>query len=227
MPLNNTIAGSYASPNPYQQSQQNWIPSTWAPPGTINPYQASEQAQGYGARNAVATAATNGLNNFQPSVNLNAPAVSDPASKSSNATLNFPTQAMNDATTAAFAHAKDQAAQTATSSMNTLEGALAARGLQGGGYEAGQIGGTLATAANQIGAASRAEAQTNSELQQQAAEEQFQGQVTQRGQNIQSGLATNQLQAQEAESGAQVGLANRSQNIQQQNNSVNALRSLY
>lgn len=88
------------------------------------------------------------------------------------------------ANSAAFATAKDQAARTAQASMRGLQGALSARGMGGAGYEAGQIGGTLAREANTIGEAGRAQAVNEANLRARAAEANLGAQVTQRGQTI-------------------------------------------
>lgn len=120
------------------------------------------------------------------------------------------------ANTAAFATAKDQAAQTADASMRGLSGALAARGLGGAGYEAGQIGNTLSREANTIGAAGRDEARNEAALSAQASGENLSAGVTQRGQDIgaQEAEANRESQARsEAYSGA---ITQREQDIQQQ-----------
>ena len=101
---------------------------------------------------------------------------------------------------AAFANAKDQAGQTAQASMTGLQQALAARGMGGAGYEAGQIGNTLATAANQIGAAGRAQAIEDANLTAEGNVANLGAQVSQRGQDIgaQQGAASRALAGQEA-----------------------------
>lgn len=85
---------------------------------------------------------------------------------------------------AAYATAKDQAAGTANAALTGLSGALAARGMSGGGYEAGQIGGTLSREANTIGEASRQNAEMRYNQALSTAEQQAQMDTEQRGQDI-------------------------------------------
>lgn len=85
---------------------------------------------------------------------------------------------------AAFANAKDQAGQTAGASMTGLSQALAGRGMGGAGYEAGQIGSTLSTAANTIGSAGRAKAVEDANLTAQGNVANLNASVAQRGQDI-------------------------------------------
>lgn len=101
---------------------------------------------------------------------------------------------------AAFANAKDQAGQTASASMTGLQQALAGRGMGGAGYEAGQIGSTLATAANTIGAAGRAKAIEDANLTAEGNVANLNAGVTQRGQDIgaEEGAANRTLQGKEA-----------------------------
>ena len=102
--------------------------------------------------------------------------------------------------TAEFANAKDQAGQTANASMTGLQQALAGRGMGGAGYEAGQIGNTLSTAANQIGAASRAKAIEDANLTAQGNIANLNAGVAQRGQDIsaQEGAANRGLAGKQA-----------------------------
>lgn len=117
------------------------------------------------------------------------------------------------ANAAAFATAKDQAAQTAQASMRGLQQALSARGLTGGGYQAGQIGTTLAREANTIGQASRDEARNEANLQAQADEANLGAQVTQRGQDISRQEADAERAARLAEASFSGGIAQRGQDI--------------
>ncbi len=115
--------------------------------------------------------------------------------------------------TAAFATAKDQAAQTAGASMTGLQQALAGRGMGGAGYEGGQIGQTLGREANTIGAAGRQQAVTDANLTAQGNLANLQAGVTQRGQDIsakQSDAARALTAAEDAYSG---GIAQRGQDI--------------
>lgn len=91
---------------------------------------------------------------------------------------------LTSANSAAFATAKDQAAQTARASLDALSGELASRGMGGAGYEAGQIGGNLSREANTIGAASRAEAINEASLRADENKTNYEGSIAQRGQDI-------------------------------------------
>ncbi len=114
---------------------------------------------------------------------------------------------------AAFATAKDQAAKTAGASMTGLQQALAARGLGGAGYEAGQIGGTLSREANTIGEAGRAKAVEDANLTAQGNVANLSAGVAQRGQDISSKQsdAARRLAAEEAAYSG--GIAQRGQDI--------------
>lgn len=90
-------------------------------------------------------------------------------------------KASNDA---AFATAKDEAANTTQAAMQGLQGDLQARGMGGAGYEAGQVGHTLANEADQIGAASRQNAGVRYDQNLTRANVDTQAQVAQRGQTI-------------------------------------------
>lgn len=88
------------------------------------------------------------------------------------------------ANAAAFGQAKDAAANTARASLNALQGELMRRGLTGGGYEAGQIGNTLANESDQLGKVIAGQAQNQYERAAQIANEQYQGELGQRAQDI-------------------------------------------
>jgi len=117
------------------------------------------------------------------------------------------------ADTAAFATAKDEAAQTAAASMRGLQGALASRGMGGAGYEAGQIGNTLAQESNTIGAAGRAQAEKDAELQAQAAIANLNAGVAERGQTIGAGESAADRAAGEREAAFSGGVAERGQTL--------------
>lgn len=85
---------------------------------------------------------------------------------------------------AIFGQAKDQAAQTAQAAMRGLSGSLAARGMGGAGYEAGQVGRTVSNAADQIGAASRQLAQEQYDQALSRANLQAQIASSERGQDL-------------------------------------------
>lgn len=90
-----------------------------------------------------------------------------------------------------FARTKDNAAQTASASLNGLTEALGSRGLQGGGYEAGSVGSTLAREANTIGEVDRQQAESDLGRADSVADRNYQGQVAQRGQDISAISAQN------------------------------------
>lgn len=117
------------------------------------------------------------------------------------------------ANSAAFATAKDQAAQTAGASLQGLQQALAGRGMTGGGYEAGQIGQTLAREANTIGEAGRAEAVHEADLAARAGEANLSSQVAQRGQDIGQQESGAERAARAAEAAYSGGIAQRGQDI--------------
>lgn len=116
---------------------------------------------------------------------------------------------------AAFAQAKDQAARTAQAAMRGLTGQLSARGMGGAGYEAGQIGRTVMQGANTIGEASRAQAIQAAELAQRGAELNYQGGISQRGQDISAGSARDSLLGQMALGEYQGGISQRGQDMSQ------------
>ncbi len=147
------------------------------------------------------------------------------------------------ANTAAFATAKDQAANTAAASMSGLRSALQARGMGGAGYEAGQIGQTLGREANTIGQASRDEARNEANLRAEqsianlnagvaqrgqtigaqqadasrraaAREAAFSGDITQRGQDLSSSNSAAERAAQAAGNAYSGAIAQRGQDIQ-------------
>lgn len=126
-----------------------------------------------------------------------------------------PAGGLEAANAAVFGRAKDQAAQTAQASLAGLRQVLQQRGMGGGGYEAGQIGQTLAREANTIGEAGRSQAEKLADLQQRAAEVEYQGGITQRGQDIQGQLGAAGLRANVNQGYNQALLQQRAQDIQQ------------
>lgn len=100
---------------------------------------------------------------------------------------------------ATFARTKDNAATTASASLNGLTEALGSRGLTGGGYEAGQIGNTLAREANTIGEGDRQQAESENTRAADLADKDYAGKVAQRGQDLSAQNAQNQLQMQQAQ----------------------------
>lgn len=85
---------------------------------------------------------------------------------------------------ATYAAAKDRAANTTTAALNGLQEELQRRGMGGAGYEAGQVGNNLATEANTIGQVDRQGMEDELGLETHLADEDYQGQLTQRGQDI-------------------------------------------
>lgn len=113
-----------------------------------------------------------------------------------------PNQQQQDAQeSATFGKVKDNAANTAQAAMRGLTDSLTARGMSGGGYEGGQIGGTLSRTANQIGegerqwagqryadAEHRADVNTNAGLT--ARGQDLSSSTAERGQDVGAGVAT-------------------------------------
>lgn len=140
-----------------------------------------------------------------PSSTMGAPSVSSsgltgPQTSTYNPTATIAPLNLAASDTASFANAKDQAGQTASASMLGLQQALAGRGMGGAGYEAGDIGRTLSTAANTIGAAGRAKAIEDANLTAQGNVANLNAGVAQRGQDIgaEEGAANRGLQGKEA-----------------------------
>ena len=127
-----------------------------------------------------------------------------------------PSASLAGAHAAAFGTAKDEAAQTAAGSLSALQGTLAARGMGGAGYEAGQIGQVLGNEANTIGAASRSEAQDAADLATHAADENYTGGITQRGQTLSSNEAANANQTSRDTANLSSQVAERGQTISAQ-----------
>jgi hypothetical protein len=94
------------------------------------------------------------------------------------------TGAEDAARSASFARAKDQAGLIGRSAMNSLAGVMGARGLTGSGLAANAAGGVINQQANQLGEVNREEAIQGGNLARQRASEQYQGGITERGQDI-------------------------------------------
>lgn len=118
------------------------------------------------------------------------------------------------ANAAAFGQAKDAAANTARASLNALQGELTRRGLTGGGYEAGQIGNTLANESNQLGRVIAGQAQNQYERAAQIANEEYQGELNQREQNIGVNEANAARAQQQQQMQLQAGMARQQQLMQ-------------
>lgn len=120
-------------------------------------------------------------------------------SASSSFSASTPTLTMPDtsaANAASYAAAKDQAGQTSGAALRSLQNVMAGRGLSGSNLEADQARQIIQNTAQGINDVSRTQAINNTQLAQQAAELQYQGGITQRGQDIQQQEAANQLQVQ-------------------------------
>lgn len=88
------------------------------------------------------------------------------------------------AQSAAFARAKDQAGLIGRSASNSLAGVMGARGLTGSGLAANAAGGVINQQATQLGNVNREQAIQGANMARQRASEQYQGNITQRGQDI-------------------------------------------
>lgn len=105
------------------------------------------------------------------------------------------------ANSAAFARAKDVAGKNARAEIESLRGVLGETGQLGGGAEAAATRGIIEDAAGQVGQVSREQAIQAAQQAQQNAIINYQGGITQRGQNIQHEEAMARL-AQEANQAA-------------------------
>ena len=83
----------------------------------------------------------------------------------------------------AIVRAKQRAYQQGSAALNSLYGRLQARGMGGGGYEAGEIGEVLAQAANPVGDLLVQQSQDDVNQARHVADQEFQGDITQRGQD--------------------------------------------
>ena len=100
---------------------------------------------------------------------------------------------------AAFARAKDMAAKIAQSGVTGLRNAMASRGIGGSGIEVGGTGEILGNATNQLGNVSQEQLIQDLEQQRHESDISYQGNITQRGQDI---------QAEQARRAALMGLFN-------------------
>jgi len=88
------------------------------------------------------------------------------------------------ARSAAFARAKEQAGSTARSALMSLQGAIDERGMTGSSVEAGQAGGVIGGAANSVGDFTREQLIQDLNRASQIADMRYQGDITQRGQDM-------------------------------------------
>lgn len=121
------------------------------------------------------------------------------------------------ADTAAFGRAKDQVGQEATGALTGLRSALAGRNMLGSGLEERATTAAATSAAGQLGDVSRQQAITHADTAQKNAETNFQGDVTQRGQDFQKEEAGNSLAGSLAIAGQQGAITQRGQDISDRN----------
>ncbi len=95
------------------------------------------------------------------------------------------------ANAAAFARAKDQVGQTSRGALTGLAGAMAGRGTVGSGVEGRGQQNIIQAGMGQLGDVSRQQAITNAELAQKTGEINYQGDISQRGQDIGYGSGVN------------------------------------
>lgn len=88
------------------------------------------------------------------------------------------------ARSAAFARAKDQAGQTGRAAVNALQSVAGGRGLVGSGYAANNASGIINQGQQQVGDVTRGQAESDVQNARQRASEQYQGALTRRGQNM-------------------------------------------
>lgn len=122
---------------------------------------------------------------------------------------------MTAANDAAFAAAKDQVGQTSRASLDSLRGELGATGMLGGGAEAQDVRDVVNNNAEQLGQVSRNNATTNAATALDVAKTNYQGGITQRGQDIQS-----------QEANAQLALTARNQQYQLLNTILNGISKI-
>jgi len=122
-----------------------------------------------------------------------------------------------EAENASFAKAKDQVGQESSGALTGLRSALASRGLLGGGLEERATASAANAAAGQLGDVSRQQAVTRADLAQQNAQTNYQGAITQRGQDFQKEEAGNSLAGQLALGSYQGQITQRGQDIQAAN----------
>lgn len=93
---------------------------------------------------------------------------------------------------AAFARAKDQAAQIARASLSGLRNVMGERGISGSNIEALKSAGIIGDVGGVLGDVNREQLIHDLAAQQRGAEVQYEGGITQRGQDIQRELAQRQ-----------------------------------
>ena len=88
------------------------------------------------------------------------------------------------ANAAVFARAKDQAGETARAALTGLRGEMAGRGILGSGIEGGETANIIGQAAGGVNEITREQAIQDAANQARLAGTQYQGDITQRGQDI-------------------------------------------
>jgi hypothetical protein len=114
----------------------------------------------------------------------------------------LPPVAMGDAagaSAAAFGRAKDQAGQTARASLTALHNEMAGRNMLGSGAEGGETARIVGQAAGASNEMSREQAIQDAKLGNQRAMADYQGRITQRGQDINAAQANASRQQQALE----------------------------
>lgn len=123
---------------------------------------------------------------------------------------------------ATFARAKDQVGQTASGALTGLRAALGGRGMLGSGLEERGTAAAATSAAGELGDVSRQAAVTKAGLDNQNATTNFQGAITERGQDFAKEEAANSLAGDLAKTTYQGQIQQRGQDIQ----ALNAAKAL-
>lgn len=217
------VAGSAAGTAAGSASVSNWqtkYPGYQTPgPYDINPALAGlSQAFGSSSSGGATSAPTVAFGGSAGGSSAGAPAVAmsalHPSAAVGSVDYTPPTEGQEGAARAAiFARGRDTAAQTASASLTGLSDALSARGLTGGGYEAGQIGGTLAREANTIGEVSRQQSENELARAADVANRQYEGRIVQRGQDIGKSESDASRELAAASTAFQGGIVQRGQNM--------------
>lgn len=123
---------------------------------------------------------------------------------------------------ATFNRAKDQVGETASGALTGLRSALGSRGMLGSGLEERGTAAAAVGAARELGDVSRQSAITKANLDNQNATTNFQGEITQRGQDYQREEAANSLAGDLAKTTYEGQIQQRGQDIQ----AINAAKAL-
>lgn len=123
---------------------------------------------------------------------------------------------------ATFARAKDQVGQTASGALTGLRSALGGRGMLGSGLEERGTAAAATSAAGELGDVSRQAAITKAGLDNQNATTNFQGAITERGQDFAKEEAANSLAGDLAKTTYAGQIQQRGQDIQ----AINAAKAL-